>query len=112
MQGDLSIRRLPITTQAARVYAHKWHSHRNAIGGIYTEILQRQCGKERIYVESKSNNNDNSTSRRGGYKRRKGADVKLVVISVYVGEKPMKDVIGNAITDSFMRMEEIKEITA
>ena len=108
MQGDLSIRRLPITTQAARVYAHKWHSHRNAIGGIYTEILQRQCGKERIYVDKKNN----STSRRGGYKRRKGADVKLVVISVYVGEKPMKDVIGNAITDSFMRMEEIKEITA
>ena len=63
-------------------------------------------------MENKRTNKDNSTSRRGGYKCRKGTDVKIVVTSVYVGEKLMKDVIGNAITDSFVRMEESKEITA
>ena len=99
---------LSITSQAARVYAHKRHNHRKAIGGISTEILQRQCGKERIYVDKKNNSN----SLRGGYKRRKNADVKIVVTSVYVGEKPMKDVIGNAIADSFERMEESREISA
>ena len=55
---------------------------------------------------------NNSNSLRGGYKRRKNADVKIVVTSVYVGEKPMKDVIGNAIADSFERMEESRKISA
>ena len=55
---------------------------------------------------------NNSTSRRGGYKRRKNADVKIVVTSVYVGEKPMKDAITNAIADSFERMEESRELSA
>ena len=44
-----------------------------------------------------------NASRRGGYKRRKDTDVKLIVTSVYTGEIPMKDMISNAIKDSFMR---------
>ena len=63
-------------------------------------------------MENRNNNSGNSTSRRGGYKRRGNADIKLIITSVYVGEKPMKDVIGDAIADSFMRMEESKEISA
>ncbi len=63
-------------------------------------------------MENRNINNDNSTSRRGGNKRRKGTDVKIIVTSVYVGEKPMRDVIGSAIADSFVRGEENKEITA
>ena len=59
-------------------------------------------------MEKKNKN----ASRRGGYKRKKNADVKIVVTSVYVGEKPMKDVIGDAIADSFERMEESMEISA
>lgn len=108
MQGDPLTYSLSITSQAAQVYVHKRHSHRNAIGGMSTEILQRQCGKERIYVDKKNS----STSCRGGYKRKKNADVKIIVTSVYVGEKPMKDVIGDAIADSFERMEESREISA
>ena len=99
-------------SQAARVYAHKWHRHPKAIGDECTEIPQRQCGKERIYVENKNINDDNGTSRHGGNKRRKGTDVKIIVKPVYVGEKPMRDVIGSAIADSFVRGEENKEITA
>ena len=54
-QGDPFTYCLSITSQAAQAYAHKRHSHRNAIGGISTEILQRHCGKERIYVEKAKN---------------------------------------------------------
>lgn len=81
MQGDPLISRLPITSQAASVYAYGWHRHRKAIGGIYTEILQRQCGKERIYVEKKKN----STSRRGGTKTR------IIVERVYNGTQDMEE---------------------
>ena len=55
---------------------------------------------------------ENRISRKGGVRRIKNADVKIVVTSVYVGEKPMKDVIGDAIADSFERMEESMEISA
>ena len=48
-----------------------------------------------------------NASRRGGYKRRKDTDVKLIVTSVYTGEIP-----SNAIKDSFMRMKKNGEITA
>ena len=99
-------------SQAARVYAHKWHRHPKAIGGECTEIPQRQCGKERIYVDIKKTADKDSTSRHGGYKRRKDADVKIIVTSVYVGEKPMKDVIGDAIADCFIHAEKNKEISA
>ncbi|MBP3806920.1 MAG: hypothetical protein ILA13_00730 [Eubacterium sp.] len=83
-----------------------------AIGGVCTEIPQRQCGKEEIYVDIKKIADKDNASRRGGYKRRKDTDVKLIVTSVYTGEIPMKDMISNAIKDSFMRMKENKEITA
>ena len=79
------------------------------IGGIgYTEILQRQCGKERIYVDKKNN----STSRRGGYKRRKDKTVKIIVTPVYIGDKPMSDLIGYAVTDSIRRDAENQETSA
>lgn len=56
--------------------------------------------------------NNDRTSRRGGKKRGNHTDVRIIVTSVYVGEKPMKDAIGNAITDSLARKEERDEITA
>ena len=50
------------------------------IGGIgYTEILQRKCGKERIYVDKKNN----STSR-------KGEKVRIIVEHVY-GTQDMEE---------------------
>lgn len=56
------------------------------IGGIgYTEILQRKCGKERIYVETKNTITDNSTSRRGG-------KVRIIVERVYNGTRDMEEI--------------------
>ena len=50
------------------------------IGGIgYTEILQRKCGKERIYVDKKNN----SASR-------KGEKVRIIVEHVY-GTQDMEE---------------------
>ena len=51
------------------------------IGGIgYTEILQRKCGKERIYVDKKNN----SASR-------KGEKVRIIVERVY-GTRDMEEI--------------------
>ena len=107
------ISRLSITSKAAQVYAYKRHNHRNAIGGISTEILQRQCGKERIYVDTRNNINvDNNASRRGGYKRRKDKTVKIVITPVYIGDRPMSDLIGYAVMDNIRHEAENQETSA
>jgi hypothetical protein len=55
---------------------------------------------------------NNSTSRRGGYKRRKDKTVKIIVTPVYIGDKPMSDLIGYAVTDSIRRDAENRETSA
>ncbi len=50
---------------AAYIYAHKWHIYQNAIGSVCTEILQRQCGKEEIYVQVNNGNIERVPSRLG-----------------------------------------------
>lgn len=71
----------------------------NAIGGISTEIPQRECGKERIYVDTKND----EASRRGGKRQTRKQDVKVIVISLYVGDTPMAEAIGSAVIDSYKR---------
>ena len=73
-------------SQAARVYAHKWHRHPKAIGGVCTEISQRQCEKERIYVDIKKIADKDSTSRRGGTKTR------VIVERVYNGTQDIEEI--------------------
>lgn len=51
---------------------------------------------------------ENRISRKGGVRRIKNADVKIIVTSKYVGDKPMAEVIGNAIIDSYMRHADLK----
>ena len=53
------------------IWAYRWHAE--------TEISQRQCGKERIYVDKKNN----STSR-------KGEKVRIIVEHVY-GTQDMEE---------------------
>ena len=73
-----------------------------AIGGVCTEILQRQCGKEEIYVENNQNINtqeDNlsvSPSINLSIRREKREHVRILVTPFYVGKEPMKEVIGRA----------------
>ena len=55
---------------------------------------------------------NSSTSRRGGQRKKKNADVRLVITSLYVGDKPMAQTIGNAVVDSFRRKTEEENETA
>ena len=55
---------------------------------------------------------NNSTSRRGGYKRRKDSNVKIIVTPVYVTDRPMNEAIGAAVIGSYQREEEREQITA
>ena len=90
-------------------YAHERHNHQNAIGGVCTEILQRQCGKEEIYVENNQNINiqeDNlsvSPSINPSIRREKRERVRILVTPFYVGKEPMKDVIGRAALTAALR---------
>ena len=59
---------------------------KKAIGGECTEIPQRQCGKERIYVDIKKIADKDSTSRRGGAKAR------IIVERVYNGTQNMEEI--------------------
>lgn len=86
MQGDYVLRCQNNISQAACVYAHKWHRQPKAIGGECTEIPQRQCGKERIYVDIEKIADKESTSRRGGAKTR------VIVERVYNGTQDMEEV--------------------
>lgn len=80
-----------------------------AIGGVCTEILQRQCGKEEIYVENNQNINtqeDNlsvSPSINPSIRREKREHVRIVVTPFYVGKEPMKEVIGRAALTAALR---------
>ena len=91
------------------VYAHKRHNHQNAIGGISTEILQRDGGKEEIHVENNQNINiqeDNlsvSPSINPSIRREKREHVRIVVTPFYVGKEPMKEVIGRAALTAALR---------
>ena len=90
-------------------YAHERHNHQNAIGGISTEILQRDGGKEEIHVE---NNQSISIQKDSQYvspsinpsiRREKRERVRIVVTPFYVGKEPMKDVIGRAALTAALR---------
>ena len=80
-----------------------------AIGGVCTEIPQRQCGKEEIYVENNQNINiqeDNlpvSPSINRSIRREKREHVRIVVTPFYVGKEPMKEVIGRAALTAALR---------
>mgnify|MGYP007101865751 FL=1 len=80
-----------------------------AIGGVCTEIPQRQCGKEEIHVENNQNINiqeDNlsvSPSINPSIRREKREHVRIVVTPFYVGKEPMKEVIGRAALTAALR---------
>lgn len=57
-------------------------------------------------MDTKIINSDNSTSRRGEKRKWKNDAVKLIVTSLYVGDKPMAEAIGNAVIDSYKRSTE------
>ena len=57
-------------------------------------------------MDTKIINSDNSTSRQGGKRNRKNDAVKLIVTSLYVGDKPIAEAIGNAVIDSYKRSTE------
>ena len=57
-------------------------------------------------MDTKTINTDNSISRRGGKRQRKNDAVKLIVTSLYVGDKPMAEAIGGAVIDSYKRSTE------
>lgn len=57
-------------------------------------------------MDTKTINTDNSTSRKGGKRQKKNNAVKLIVSSLYVGNKPMAEAIGSAVIDSYKRSEE------
>ena len=57
-------------------------------------------------METKIINTNNSTSRKGGKRQKKNNAVKLIVTSLYVGNKPMAEAIGGAVIDSYKRSEE------
>ena len=78
MHGDYVMCCQNIISQAA--WAKK------AIGGECTEIPQRQCGKERIYVDIKKNADKDSTSCHGGTK------AKIIVERVYNGSQDMEEI--------------------
>lgn len=58
------------------------------------------------------NNKNNSPSRCGGYKRRKDKTVKIIVTPVYIGDRPMSDLIGYAVMDNIRREAERQETSA
>ncbi|MBQ9333923.1 MAG: hypothetical protein IJS12_06265 [Lachnospiraceae bacterium] len=55
---------------------------------------------------------NNSTSRRGGYKRRKDKTVKIVITPVYIGDRPMSDLIGYVVMDNIRHEAENQETSA
>ena len=91
------------------VYAHKRHNRKNAIGGVCTEILQRDGGKEEIHVENNQSisvQEDSlsvSPSINPSIRREKREHVRIVVTPFYVGKEPMKDVIGRAALTAALR---------
>ena len=76
-----------------------------AIGGVCTEILQRQCGKEEIHVENNQNISiqENNLSVNPSIRREKREHVRIVVTPFYVGKEPMKEVIGRAALTAALR---------
>ena len=90
-------------------YAHERHNHQNAIGGISTEILQRDGGKEEIHVENnqsisiQKDSQSVSPSINPSIRREKREHVRIVVTPFYIGKEPMKDVIGRAALTAALR---------
>ena len=80
-----------------------------AIGGISTEILQREGGKEEIHVENnqsisiQKDSQSVSPSINPSIRREKRERVRIVVTPFYVGKEPMKDVIGRAALTAALR---------
>ena len=80
-----------------------------AIGGVCTEILQRDGGKEEIHVENnqsisiQKDSQSVSPSINPSIRREKREHVRIVVTPFYVGKEPMKEVIGRAALTAALR---------
>ena len=83
--------------------------YKKAIGGISTEILQREGGKEEIHVENnqsisiQKDSQSVSPSINPSIRREKREHVRIVVTPFYIGKEPMKDVIGRAALTAALR---------